>query len=119
MPHWQALLRCLIKLPVVSTREQAFQIFWADKTWDDRVRYFLAGHDPSSIVDIEKFITMEMPYFDTHFLNNGIISNSAKKTLLSSIDSPKCFSNVTVCSSVIVDSGVSVCTTLHKSDFIS
>jgi hypothetical protein len=79
LPHWQALLRCLIKLPVVSTKEQAFQILWADKTWDDQVSYFLAGHDPSSIVNIEKSITMEMPYFDTHFLNNGIISNSAKK----------------------------------------
>ncbi len=60
-----------------------------------------------------------MPYFNTHFWNNGIISNSAKKILLSSINSPKCRSNITVRSSVIVDSGASVCITPHKSDFIS
>ena len=113
-PHWEALMHCFVKLPVVSTKEQAFEILWMDRAWDNKVEHFLKEHDPSSIVEIEKSITGIMPLLDT-----GVISKSVRKCLLSSIDSPKCFSSVAACSSVIVDSGASVCITPHRSDFLS
>jgi hypothetical protein len=55
-----------------------------------------------------------MPLLDT-----GVISESVRKCLLSSIDSPKCFSSVAAHSSVIVNLGASVCITPHRLDFLS
>ncbi len=47
------------------------------------------------------------------------MSKRFKKILISSIDSPHCFSNTAISSSVIIDSGASVCISLHRSDFVT
>jgi hypothetical protein len=39
--------------------------------------------------------------------------------LISSIEYPYCLSSTTIRSSIIIDSGVSVCISLHRSDFIT
>jgi hypothetical protein len=58
----------------VSTKEQAFEILWMDRAWDNKVEHFLKEHDQSSIVEIEKLITGIMPLLDT-----GVISKSVRK----------------------------------------
>jgi len=79
---------------------------------EQRIKAFLSQHDPSSIMSITNF-----PNF-SNASATGHVSKSLR-LLLNSIDSPQCFSSMADLSSVIVDTGASVCISPHRSDFVT
>jgi hypothetical protein len=52
-------------------------------------------------------------------VHEGVVSEFFQTILISSIEFPQCLSFITICSSVIVDSGALVCISLHQSDFVT
>jgi hypothetical protein len=82
--------------------------------WDYLVENFIATHNPArSYMELQQHVISRVP------IKEGIVSKRFKKILISSINSPHCFSNTAVRSSVIIDSGASVCISLHQSDFLT
>ena len=115
LPHWLLLLPCFILPPRVYTRADAFDILWEELQREQQITAFLAQHDPSLIVS-----NTNLPFFPTATAasEKGYVSDNLR-ILLNSIDSPRCFSSMTVLSSVIVDTGASVCISPHRSDFVT
>jgi hypothetical protein len=109
LPHWLLLLPCFILPPRVYTHADAFDILWEELQREQQITAFLAQHDPSSIVS-----NTNLPFFPTATAasEKGYVSDNLR-ILLNSIDSPRCFSSMTVLSSVIVDTGASVCIIPH------
>ncbi len=108
MPHVHLLLQCLHQPPVSHDLE-----FMAKQAqWDYLVENFIATHNPAhSYMELQQQVISRVP------IEEGIVSKRFKKILISSIDSPHFFSITAVSSSVIIDSGVSVCTSPHRSKF--
>ena len=104
MPHVHLLLQCLHQPPVSHDLE-----FMAKQAqWDYLVEKFIATHNPAcSYMELQQQVISRVP------IEEGIVSKPFKKILISSIDSPHCFSNTAVSSSVIIDSGASVCISPH------
>jgi hypothetical protein len=81
---------------------------------EQKIEEFIMMHDPSRIMEYNNVISpITIP--------DGQITLSPRiqALLFSSFDNPSCFSLKTIRSSLIIDSGTSVCVTPHKSDFIS
>ena len=99
-----SLLQCLHQPPVSHDLE-----FMAKQAqWDYLVEKFIATHNPAcSYMELQQQVISRVP------IKEGIVSKRFKKILISSIDSPHCFSNTAISSSVIIDSGASVCVSLH------
>ena len=110
--HWYDLLQCFCQPPKVCTREQAFDILWAEACWEQQIQDFLVSHDPSSFMN-----AVHMSFLPSS--NDGIISPHLMTALISSIDSPHCLSGSVVRSNITIDSGASVCISPHRSDFIT
>jgi hypothetical protein len=113
LPHIPPLLHCSPKPPVVSvTCAQVFDIMWQESYWDWLLHGFLALQDLSCIMDI--YSIFAQPNKD-----KGVVTVPLKLALFSSIESPYCLSIKTVNSSVIIDSGASVCISPHRSKLIT
>jgi hypothetical protein len=103
LPHITPLLYCFPKPPVVSvTCAQVFDVLWQETFWDWLIHGFLATHDPSCIMD--SYSIFAHPNKD-----EGVVTAPLKAALISSFEYPYCLSSKTVNSSVIIDSGASVC----------
>ncbi len=104
MLHVHLLLQCLHQPPVSHDLE-----FMAKQAqWDYLIEKFIATHNPAqSYMELQQQVISKVP------IEEGIVSKGFKKILISSIDSPHCFSNTAISSSVIIDSGASVCVSLH------
>jgi hypothetical protein len=110
MPHVHSLLQCLHHPPVSHDLE----IMVKQAQWDYLIEKFIATHNPAcSYIELQQQVISRVPN------KEGIVSKRFKKILISSIDSPHCFSNTAVRSSVIIDSGASVCISPYQSDFIT
>jgi hypothetical protein len=82
--------------------------------WDYLVEKFIATHNPArSYMELQQQVILRVP------IKEGIVSKRFKKILISSINFPHCFSNTAISSSVIIDSGASVCISPHRSDFVT
>jgi hypothetical protein len=113
LPHIPLLLHCFPKPPVVSvTCAQVFDILWQETFWDWLLHGFLATHYPSRIIDIYSI-------FAHPIKDEGVVTVPLKAALISSFEYPYCLSSKTVNSSVIIDSGASVCISPNLSDFIT
>jgi hypothetical protein len=104
MPHIHLLLLCLHQPPVSHDLE-----FMAKQTqWDYLIEKIIATHNPErSYMELQHQVISRVP------IKEGIGSKHFKKILILSINSPHCFSNTVVSSSVIIDSGASVCISPH------
>jgi hypothetical protein len=107
MPHVHLLVQCLHQPPVSHDLE-----FMAKQAqWDYLVENFIATHNPvCSYMELQQQVISRVP------IEEGIVSKRFKKILFLSIDSPHsphCFSNTAISSSVIIDSGASVCISPH------
>jgi hypothetical protein len=104
MPHVHSLLQCLHQPPVSHDLE-----FVAKQAqWDYLVEKIIAAHNPvRSYMELQQQVISRVP------IEEGIVSKRFKKILISSINSPHCFSNTAISSSVIIDSGASVCISPH------
>jgi hypothetical protein len=106
-------LALLSKPPVVSVaRAQVFDILWQETFGDRLLHGFLATHDPSRIMDI--YSIFAHPNKD-----EGVVTVPLKAALISSFEYPYCLSSKIDNSSVIIDSGASVCISPNQSDFIT
>jgi hypothetical protein len=104
MPHVHLLLQCLHQPPVSHDLE----IMAKQAQWDYQVENFIATHNPArSYMELQQQVISRVP------IEEGIVSKCFKKILISSIISPHRFSNTAVRSSVIIDSGTSVCISPH------
>ncbi len=104
MPHVHSLLQCLHQPPVSHDLE-----FMAKQAqWDYLVEKFIATHNLAcSYMELQQQVISRVP------IKEGIVSKRFKKILILSINPPHCFSNTAVSSSVIIDSGASVCISPH------
>jgi hypothetical protein len=110
MPHVHSLLQCLHQPPVSHDLE----IMAKQAQWNHLVEKFIETHNPArSYKELQQQVISRVP------IEEGIVSKRFKKILISSIGSPHCFSNTAVRSSVIIDSGASVCISPHQSDFVT
>ncbi len=110
MPHVHSLLQCLHQPPVSHDLE----IMAKQAQWNYLVEKFVATHNPARYyMELQQQVISRFP------IKEGIVSKCFKKILISSIDSPHCFSNTAIRSSVIIDSGASVCISLHRFDFLT
>ena len=112
LPHWVDLLSCFLIPPRVNTRAEAFDVLWEEVRREQLTNSFLAHQDPTTIMKIANLSFLPS---DT----TSKVSTSFKHLFLNSIDSPMCFLSMAVLSSVIVDSGTSVCISPHCSDFVT
>jgi hypothetical protein len=113
MPHIQLLLRCFPRPPDVSvTHAKVFEVLRVETYWKRVLQEFLLTHDPNRIMDSYNIISEPTD-------DEGCITVPLQAALISSIEYPYCLSSTTVCSSIIVDSGASVCIFPHRSDFIT
>jgi hypothetical protein len=103
MPHVQSLLQCLHQPPV----SHDFKIMAKQALWDHLVENFIPTHNPAHCYMELQQVISRVP------IKEGIVSKRFKKILILSIDSPHCLSNTAIRSSVIIDSGASVCISLH------
>ena len=104
MPHVHLLLQCLHQPPVSHDLE----IMAKQAQWDYLVEKFIATHNPAcSYMELQQQVISRVP------IKEGIVFKRFKKILISSIDSPHCFSNTAIRSSVIIDSRASVCISPH------
>ena len=110
LPHWVDLLSCFRVPPRVNTRADAFDLLWEEAQREHRTNTFLAAQDPTTTT-IMRIANLSFSSMDT----SGTISTC----LLNSIDSPQCYTNMAALSSVIVDSGASVCISPHRSEFVT
>ncbi len=89
-----------------------------DNTVSAQEELFLATHDPSCIMKFYPTLTAMHPAMqNTHQKRQGVVNVHINQGLISSPKYPSCFSNSTVEDNVIIDSGVSVCISPHKTDF--
>jgi len=109
LPHWAELLPCFRIPPRVTTRAEAFDMLWDEAHKDRMTNTFLAHQDPTTIMKIANLLFLPPE-------TSGTISVNC---VVTSVDSPACFSSTMVLSSVIVDSGASVCISPHRSDFVT
>ena len=80
---------------------------WAEAYWDRLLGDFLATQDPRKIMDVYQI-------FEPTRENEGVVTVPINKhTFISSIEDPYCLSGQSVQTSVIIDSGASVCITPH------
>ena len=112
LPHWVDLLSCFLIPPRVNTRAEAFDVLWEEVRREQLTNSFLAHQDPTTIMKIANLSFLPS---DT----TSKVSTSFKHLFLNSINLPMCFSSMAVLSSVIVDSGASVCISPHRSDFVT
>ncbi len=104
MLHVHSLLQCLHQPPV----SHDFMFMVKQAQWDYLIENFIATHNPvRSYMELQQQVISRVP------IEEGIVSKRLKKILILSIDSPHCFSNTAVSSSVITDSGASVCISPH------
>ncbi len=103
MPHIQSLLQCLHQPPVSHDLE----IMAKQALWDHLVENFIPTHNPARCYMELQQVISRVP------IKEGIVSKRFKKYIISSIDSPHCLSNTAVRSSIIIDSGASVCISPH------
>jgi hypothetical protein len=74
---------------------------------------FVSTHDPSHIMEFTQF-------FSEPSNLHGIVTVPLQHlVLISRFENPCCFSSKLIGSSLIIDSGASVCISSHKSDFIT
>jgi hypothetical protein len=113
MPHIQPLLKCFQKPPDVSvSRSKVFEVLRVEANWERVLQEFLLTHDPSRIMDSYNIILQTDNQEDS-------VTVPLQAALISSIKYPYCLSSTTILSSIIIDSGASVCIFPHKSDFIT
>jgi hypothetical protein len=75
---------------------------------------FISTHDPSQIMEVADLFSIQGD--DMH----GIVSVPlTTQALISTFEAPKCFSSIAINSSLVIDSGASVCISPHKSDVIT
>jgi hypothetical protein len=103
MPHVQLLLQCLHQPPVSHDLE----IMAKQALWDHLVENFIPTHNPAHCYMELQQVISRIP------IKEGIVSKRFKKILISSINSPHCLSNTAIRSSIIIDSGASVCISPH------
>jgi hypothetical protein len=74
------------------------------------VNEFITLHDPRQIMEIEKIFPSQ------NEMNHGVVTLFL--SFVSTYDDVRCLSSSTIKSSLVVDSGASVCISPHKEDFI-
>ncbi len=109
LPHWAELLPCFRIPPRVTTRAEAFDMLWNEAHQERLTNTFLAHQDPTTIMKIANLLFLPPETSGTISVNR----------VVNSIDSPTCFLSTIVLSSIIVDSGASVCISLHRSNFVT
>ena len=62
LPHIVPLLPCLPTPPIVPvTRNQIFEIMWAEAYWERILHEFLATQDPSTIMEVYQMFASQAP----------------------------------------------------------
>jgi hypothetical protein len=75
---------------------------------------FISMYDPSQTMEVTELFSIQGD--DKH----GIVSVPlTMQALISTFEDPKCFSSIAINSSLVINSGASVCISPHKSDFIT
>jgi hypothetical protein len=74
---------------------------------------FLSTHDPSHFMQFHR----HFDFVTTPTTNSGVITVPLQRTLISTIDAHHCLSSKFTESTVIIDTGVSVCISPHQTDF--
>jgi hypothetical protein len=74
------------------------------------INEFITSHDPRQIMEIEKIFPAQ------NEMNHGMVT--LPLSFVSTYDDMRCLSSSTIKSSLVVDSGASVCISPHKEDFI-
>jgi hypothetical protein len=92
--------------------QKVFEVLWVEANWERVLQEFLLTHDPSCIKD---------SYNITSQTDNqeGSVTVPLQAALILSIQYPYCLSSTTIRSSILMDSGASVCISPHKLDFIT
>jgi hypothetical protein len=74
---------------------------------------FVSTHDPSCIMEFAQFFS------EPSHVHGVVTVPLQHQVLISRFEDPCCFSSKLIASSLIIDSGTSVCLSPHKSDFIT
>ncbi len=83
--------------------------------WEDTVKMFLSTHDPSHLMQFHRHFDFVTP----PTTDLGIITIPLQCTLISTKDAPHCLSSKLTESTVIIDTGASVCISPHQTDFVT
>jgi hypothetical protein len=108
MPHVPSLLECLVQPPSLAP----IFVIYNMTCWYTLVNNFLLTHDPSQLVGFTQFFAQPSS-------TDNVVTVPLNRALVSSIEHPYCLSSKAVFSSVIIDSGASVCISPHRSNFVT
>jgi hypothetical protein len=108
MPHFQSLLDCLVQPPYLAP----MFVIYNTTCWYTLVDNFLLTHNSSQLVGFTRFVSQSSSM-------DNVVTVSLNGALVSSIKHPYFLTSKAVLSSIIIDSGASVCISPHQSNFVT